>query len=607
MTRRPWLIAAATLVMALCAGTTAAQDDVAGQAGEIPSYMLLEPMVAIRLESLSSASRMIEDGLVGSGVDVSRQACLGRIVSAFFLDSLDGIDLDRPVDYFLLSNDPPDSLPEPAVVIPLKDGGVRELMAALRRKYRDVGGGSIKICSGPLDGVSVDPLYVAMAGGNAMVSPDIDPIRWMAYHLKSHTLPSAKPHRDYPVSLSANGPLLGLFMELLASLDKDAVSEEATAGNTLLHIRELGVFFSQFSRIDLAVSAAMNRWELSTRLAPVPGGDMDACVSSLLPPSAALAAAMPRIAPKRCASDLAGLIEALPKSNRRWLASLSDNTRLVGLGIAPCVFDLDETIRPHLADASFSSFVIDQAAGRIGVVSATELKSPSAVEAALENYFSSNGLSQANARIRRVVQTDRLGCRIHAYNVPQSLSPSSGAGMGQTSAAVSYLLGLNHVELAVADGRLIVARGASGLIDPWLEDDGAPRSSETLATLAAPMGSVPDGETLLGGGSAAPMSIVTRLIQSIPDMRDILPLLPRNGSGMSWRMTKGEGSVLFDLRLYSNEIIAFNRMRNINSSTMQDFLSQLVLRHFQQTADEASRRDQLKEKARSLRAKDSLR
>ena len=118
---------------------------------------------------------------------------------------------------------------------------------------------------------------------------------------------------------------------------------------------------------------------------------------------------------------------------------------------------------------------------------------------------------------------------------------------------------------------------------------------------------VPDGETLLGGGTAAPTAIATRLIESIPDMRSMRPLLPHNGGGIAWRMTRRDDCVLFDARLYSNEIIAFNRMRNINSSSMHDFLSQLVLRHFQQTADEASRSDRLREKARALRSKDSVR
>lgn len=598
---------ASIAAIALCVNMAVAQDAEPARQDKAPSYLELVPMVSIRLESISSAALMLENGLVGSGFEVSRQTCQDRILAASFLDSADGIDLDRPINYYLLSSDPPDALPEPAVVVPLKEGGARDILASLRRRYRYVEGGSIKICSGPLDGTSIEPLYVALAGGNAMISPSVEPIRWMAFHLKSNTLPSALPLRDCPVSLSASGPLLGLFMELIASLDKDAVSEEATAGNTLLHIRELGVFFALFNRIDMAVSAAMNRWELSTRLSPVPGGELESRLGRLSTPRAELLSAMPRIAPKRCVSELVGLVGALPKSNRRWLASLADNTRLAGLGVAPCAFDLDEMLRPQLGDASFSSFVIDQAAGRIGVVSATELKSPAKVEAALESYFSSNGLSQANSRIRRTVQTERGGRRIHAYNVPQSLSASSGAGMGQTSAAVSYLLGLNHIEIAVANGRLIVARGASGLIDSWLSGGNATRSGETVAALASPLGPVPENETLLGGGAAAPMTIVTRLIQSIPDMRDILPLLPRNGAGIAWRMTKGEGSVLFDMRLYSNEIIAFNRMRNINSSTMQDFLSQIVLRHFQQTADETSRRDNLRDKARSLRGKDPLR
>lgn len=602
------LCALAMLAAALVARPAAAQDGEGGAPQkEAPSYMRLVPMAAMRLESLSAATRTLEGGLVGSGVDITRQACQRHILSALFLDSPDGIDPDRPIDYFLLSNDPPDSLPSPAAVVPLGHGGAKELLETLRRRYRSVEGSSIKICSGPLDGSLIEPLYVAMASGNAMISPDLDPIRWMAYNLKSGTLPRAEPPRAYPVALSANGPLLGLFMELLASLDKGAVSEDATMGNTLLHIRELGVFFSSFSRIDLALSTSMSQWDVAARLSPIPDGDVARAIRRIPTPSPGAAAILPQLAPKRFAGELGAFTAALPKSNRKWIASLADNTRVVGLGTIPCAFDLDEEIRQHLGGASSSTFVIEQGAGRIGVVAATELAAPSAVEAALESYFSTNGPSATNPRMRRVVQTERSGRRVHAYNVPQSLSASSGAGMGQTSAAVSYLLGLNHIEVAVADRWLVVARGATGLINPWLEAGGPPRTDDTVESLAFSLGDVPAGEMLLGGGTAAPTAIATRLIEAIPDMRKLRPLLPHNGGGLVWRMTRSGDRALFDARLYSSEIIAFNRMRNINSSSMQDFLSQLVLRHFQQTADEASRSDRLRERARSLRSKDSLR
>lgn len=582
----------------------------AGEAGDAskPSYMSLVPMISIRVDSLAEAARTIEAGLVGSGVDATRATCERYMVSICFLDSTEGIDPYRPIHYFMVCQDPPVALPEPAVVLPLRDGGSKEILAGLRAKYRDVEGGSIKICASPHDESAIEPLYVAIAQGNALISPSIDAIRYLAYNLMNKTLPEAERFRDSPIALSASGPLLGLFMELVSSLDTGLVSDNATAGNTLLHIRELGVFFSSFERIDLALSASMSRWEVTTRLKALPGSATARRIDSFSPPSASLTASSPRTAPKRYASNLAGFVSALPESNRKWLASLADNTRMVGLGIFPGAFDLDEILRPHIGSAAASCFVIDNGASRIGAVTIAELSNPSAAAAALDSYFSSNGLSRANSKIRRIVQNDRNGVKVSAYNVIQSLSSSGGSGMGQAGTAISFMLGLDHIETAVANGRLVVARGRTGLIAPWISSTRQDGNAETLTSLTSSFDKVPDGEILLGGGSAEPVAIANRLIVAIPEMRDVTALLPHPGSGVVWRMTRTPGGVLtFDGRIYNNEIIAFNRMRSINSSTMREFLSQLVLRHFQQTTDEAARRDNLRKKVRSLRDRDIVR
>lgn len=573
-----------------------------------PTYMSLVPMISIRLDSLSEAARTLEAGFVGSGVDVTRVDCERYMASICFLDSAEGIDPYRPIDYFMLCQDPPTALPEPAVVLPLRDGGSKEILAGLRAKYRDVEGGSIKICASPHDESAIEPLYIAIAQGNAMISPSIDAIRYLAYNLMGKTLPTPERFRDGPIALSASGPLLGLFMELVSSLDTGLVSDEATAGNTLLHIRELGVFFSSFDRIDIALSASMSRWEVATRLKALPDSATARRIDSFSPPSAGLTASSPRIAPKRFSSDLSGFVSALPESNRKWLASLADNTRMVGFGILPAAFDLDEILRPHLGVATASCFVVDKGASRIGSVTVAELSNPSAAAAALDSYFSSNGLSRANSKIRRIVQNNRNGVNVSAYNVIQSLSSSGGSGMGQAGTAISFMLGLDHIETAVANGRLVVARGRTGLISPWISATKQDGDAETLASLTSSFDNVPAGETPIGGGSAEPVAIANRLITAIPEMQDVSALLPHPGSGVVWRMTRTPGGIVtFDGRIYNNEIIAFNRMRSINSSTMKEFLSQLVLRHFQQTTDEAARRDNLRQKVRSLRDRDIVR
>ena len=42
-------------------------------------------------------------------------------------------------------------------------------------------------------------------------------------------------------------------------------------------------------------------------------------------------------------------------------------------------------------------------------------------------------------------------------------------------------------------------------------------------------------------------------------------------------MARKSGEAIFDLRLYSNEIIACNRLLDVNSDTLQQLLPQLVI------------------------------
>ena len=68
-------------------------------------------------------------------------------------------------------------------------------------------------------------------------------------------------------------------------------------------------------------------------------------------------------------------------------------------------------------------------------------------------------------------------------------------------------------------------------------------------------------------------------------------------------MARKGGEARFDIRLYSNEIIACNMLREVNSETMQQLLSQFVMRHFQNTAVGEAERERLREKLNVLRDK----
>ena len=565
---------------------------------DLPPYRALVPLVSAQLSDLTEAVRHVKDGLGGAGVETSTADCKRQIADLVFLPDLDEADPLKPVRYFLLSRNPPDALPEPAIILPIVPDGAKGLISSLRKRYASVEGGSIKICADPVDGKAIEPLYVAIAEGNALISPSIDALRWMAYHLQTKTIPKAPDFRKAPLTLSADGPLAGLLLELIASLDKGAVPEEATADNTLLHIRELGAFAASFQRIDVAVDASLTQWDIAGRLAPAPGSALAETFNALPPPTDVWMDFFPPFASNRSASDFPAFVAALPAGNRRWLSSLAENTRLLGFAIVPSAFDLDERLRPHLTGTGLATFIADKPTDRFGAVAVAGLKSPADARAELRAYFAKKGPASQNPRIRNA--DSRAEGRVISYDIVAHAPPSTGSGLTRAGAAISQLLDLNHVELAVKGDFLIVARGAPGFIDPWLADR---RVSPWAEKVSALTGTFPEhpGETVLGGGSAEPVALIRRIVQGTPDLAHLLARMPHAGSGLAWRMAHRGGDLFFDLRLYDNELLACNMLRGSESSALQDFLSQLVLRYFQRSADADARRQQLREKLNDLR------
>ena len=102
---------------------------------------------------------------------------------------------------------------------------------------------------------------------------------------------------------------------------------------------------------------------------------------------------------------------------------------------------------------------------------------------------------------------------------------------------------------------------------------------------------------------AEPVALMRRIIQGTPDLAHLLERMPHAGSGLAWRMARSGGTLLFDLRLYDNELLAFNLLRENESSAMQEFLSQLVMRYFQRSTDAESRQRHLRDKLNELKDK----
>ena len=585
----PWIISCAFLVTARL------------PAGDLPAYRLLTPMVAVHATSVADAMHLLNDGLAGAGVEVQPSDCTKTLADLCFLPSFDGIDLHRPVRYFLLSQNPPTAMPEQAVILPLQTGGSSIVLRSLRERYANVEGGSIKICSDPVDGKSVEPLYVAMAEGNAMISPDVDAIRWMAYNLQSKTVPEPPNFRRAPLSASADGKSLGLLLALIASLDAGDDTDEKTIGeNIFQHIRELGVFFSAFQRVEMAIDASISQWDAAFRLVAEPGSERAEAIAALKPPDDTWMKLFPTYACNRSASCLPGFVATLPASNRKWLADLATDTRLVGFSVIPSAFDLDEKIRPLLTGTALSAFVADTPNHKFGSITISTLKSPDVALKTLRGYFAPTGAASTNKRISGVVPQGRNGCT--SYEIVTDGGSRQKGGVSGTSEAVSFMLNLDYVQLAIHGNRMIIARGNAGLIDPWLTDSRPAPWHERVSSLTAGFPDQP-GETVLGGGSLEPVSLARSIAGAIRDLNQHFSKLPHPGSGFAWRMARKGGEARFDLRLYSNELIACNRLRTVNSETMQQILAQLVLRHFQQSSESEAQRARLREKLNDFREK----
>ncbi len=546
-------------------------------AAETPAYRQLVPMVSIHASNLSDAIRLLNDGLAGSGVEIQPSECAKMLADYCFLPSFDGVDPSEPVRCFLLSQNPPAAMPEQALILPLRQDGSKALLRHLRERYAFVEGGSIKICAEPVDGKSVDPLYVAIADGNAMLSPNVDAIRWMAYNLQSKTVPAPPDFRQAPLSASVDSRLLGRLLEIISSSDEEEIPDDA-AGNLLLAVRELGVFLSAFQQVEVTVDASLSQWDASFRFAGAPGSAIAEAITALRPPDDSWMKLFPNYACNRSASCIPGFVAALPESNRKWLADLAADTRIAGFSVIPSAFGIDEKLRPSLSGTALSAFVADVSNPQFGSITVSALKSPEAAQRILRGYFAENGVATSNRRIAGVVPN--YGNGKIAYDTVVDKDARQKTGVGSASEAVSFVLNLSHVELAVRGNRLFVVRGANGLLDTLLAEKGPSNWNESFSSLTAVFPNQP-GETVLGGGSLEPVALARRIVGSVRDLREQLSKMPHQGGGCAWRMSRKGGETRFDLRIYSNEIIACNRLRDVNSETMQQLLSQLVMRHFQ--------------------------
>ena len=559
----------------------------AARSGELPPYRSFVPAVAVKLSSLSDTVRLLNDGLSGIGVETTASDCSRRIAEALMLPSLEGADMAKPVHGFLLAHDPPAAAPEPAVILPVRTNGAKDLLRSLQTRYSFVEGGNIKICTGPSEDKFVEPLYVAIAEGNAMISPDIEAIRWMAYNLQSRTVPEIPAFRSAPVLASVNCPVLCGLLELMGPAAPVSPTQKDVAATTLPDLGEARSFLSSFSHIDLALGASIKQLDVAARLTPR-GSAMSSAFRTLPSPAEKLSAYFPPFACNNAASAFPGFMAALPQGVREWLAELADNTRLVGFQILPAAFDLDERIRPFTSGISLSSFIVDKPGGRIGAVSIYALKSPERADAALRGYFAGNGDGAGNRRIHN--STWKRDGKVIVYDLGGRDMDKSSAGGGTAGASLSQLFDLNHVELAVRDDLLIVARGSARLMDHWLDEKPASSWGVGISSLT---GIFPPqtGETVLGGGSVEPVFLARKIVEAAPGTSYLAPKMPHAGNGFAWRMSRKDGDVIFDVRLYSNEILAINTLRDLDSSTLQELLSQLVLRNFHLSTEGETRYD----------------
>jgi hypothetical protein len=565
-------------------------------------YTSLKPMAIVSFASHDRIMQRAALGFQGIGMPGGATAFRRQFEALMLVPGPNGIDAFKPGHLFLLSPDPPDALPFLAALIPVSDGNGAALLASLRRAYGAVARhGGITICTDPVDPAAPPRLAVAIAEQHALVSGRVDGIRWLARHRRDRSLPQAGLPRE-PLRLTVDGPLLGLFLQLFASLSP-ATPPPAGAGRLFdlnHHLDALGDLLSAFGTVDLGLDGGIRDFTATLQLNAPTNSPLAARIRTLAPPDPAFDQRLPIDPINGSVGSLAGLLADLPATAASWFEELAETTQLVGLRVAPRMAGWLKLLQP-VGNGQVAHALIHAPRG-LGLCSVQRFGFADArrAQAALDILEQLLPAPGAPGGLLRLAPRQVGPHRVIGYRIDDTPSTNRTA-IGSLGAVADRLLRLNTVELACLDSDLLVVRGPSGNVDEWLGAPPDPSGVPSLLDLARrEFDDLLPGEILIGAGLAAPADSVRAIATSLPGLSDRLATLPLPGDDIRWRVVRRDASIEWRFRLPANELMACRQLRSLDTALLQDLLSDYVLDQFGRATSERHQKDIIKERLQRL-------
>ena len=565
-------------------------------------YAGLTPMITVSFDSLERLMQRVGLGAQGMGFPDGAGLFRRAFANLLLAPNLDGIDSYRPGHYYLLTPDPPDRAPLPAVLLPLADRQGERLLAAVKAQYGTATRkGGIYTFADPGAAEAPEVVFLAIAEEHALLSTGIDGLRWLALHRRDRSLPVAGDIGT-PLRVTADGGLFGLFLQLVASLSNDGpASGQDGLGGLNGHLHEIGAGCMAFASLDLGFDAGIREFAVTLRLNAAPRTALASRIDGLQRPSAAFERLLPMPVLDGEISVLPALLPDLPASTAPWLERLAESSQLLGLRLAPRAPGWVRLLLPVL-NGQYASGVFASPLGQglcsLQIFGFDEALKAQAALSILESLLPAP--PQASSRVRPLPPR-RLGdLRIVGYQVAESATTNDTA-VGNLGDVLTQLLGMGTVEMAAPDRCLFIVRGAPGTLDELLKRPAGAGTPSCLDRAMRRFPALKPGQTLLGAGQIAPVATLRAVAEAVPNLQGTRARLPYPGGDLHWRAVKAGASLVWELTLPSDELAAWRQVRTLDADVLQELLTQFALEQFGRAAADLGQQEVLRERLRRLR------
>lgn len=529
------------------------------------------------LSSINDAKVAMRDGLDSAGTDHASDVAEAIITWLTMIPSLECADLSRQATVVMLSQQDGEDMPDQIAAIPLSPiNGSRRLHDSLRACYGKIEGKNVLYCSEPRRDDLIESLAIIITKSQAYVANSREGLRWLAQRRQSDTIPSLRHlHDDACISIAMNSELMVPVLDLLIG-GGDALSLQGTP-RLLAWMRDM---LSKLASIHVSISADMNAWNITALMESKP--EMAAKVSALPTPSGKILGDIP--ADSYCVADFVrGVYPCfLPDSILALCRGDSAYSFYSGCGLLPGMpVDAQGALEPLLAGERAESYAISKAVPFPARVVSFALSDEAKAKEAVESILSSAATAgKINVKPPRSVD----GTTVWRYSTPRRRSKKTDEDYAAN--ALLLLEEFTDVELAIADGRLLVIAGHQGQIDKWLVESGYRKKSRSPESLAKAMGPLWANHELLGSGQLQPTETLKALFSNSDDLFPLLSKMPRPGNGLEWRISRQGGNIFTELYFSSSEVFALKSMSNLSKKEIGDIL---ITKIMDETGAEKSR------------------